>query len=289
MDNLEPEVQTTQDPTDTTVVPDAQGNWKQHLNEDLRNSPVVGKFADTYEGLQKGFESYANLEKLLGHEKVPIPKGDDDVEGWDRFSKAMGIPDSADAYGLADPQIPEEMAKELQFDKKQFAEMAHGLKLTPNQAKGLWDVFTSRAIQETQQEQNALREQMKNTVNTLRGKWGDTFDHNVHLGQMVINKFSGGNKELEAFLTTSLAKDPRGVEFLAKIGTQFAENKIGEFTATRFTQSPEQAMDEARKMEIDMDGAYHNQAGKFTEEEHNRAVDLHTRLIAIGMGQPIRR
>ena len=37
-------------------------------------------------------QGYRNLEKLVGGEKVPLPKGDTDNEGWERVYKALGRP-----------------------------------------------------------------------------------------------------------------------------------------------------------------------------------------------------
>lgn len=254
-------------------------NWKGSLEPDIQNSPLVQKFNDNPEGLNNILKAHANLERLLGHEKVPIPKDDNDVEGWQRFSKAMGIPDQAEKYGLADPELPENMKDEFNFDKKQFSEVAHSLRLTPNQTKALWETYTSQAIQARNAEVKAYQDQMVKTVNELRGKWGDAYDHNVQLGQMVINKFSGGNKDVENFLTTALARDPKGVEFLSRIGSQFAENKIGEFSATRFTQSPDQAQAEYEKIMNDPKHPYMNPDA--TIQEHDQAVAYVNRLLSI--------
>ena len=60
---------------------------------------TMQKFADTKEGLTAAVTSHLELEKMLGGEKVPIPKGPDDKEGWQRYSKAMGVPVNPNEYG----------------------------------------------------------------------------------------------------------------------------------------------------------------------------------------------
>ena len=117
-------------------------SWKGKLGADMVNSPLMQKFEDTEAGLNEAIKSHASLEQLLGHEKIPIPKGPDDAEGWDRFQKAMGIPDKAEAYGLGDADVPESL-KGMSFDKGKFAEVVHSFKLTPDQAKGLWEAYTT--------------------------------------------------------------------------------------------------------------------------------------------------
>lgn len=251
-------------------------NWKSNVRTDLRDSPLLKKFDDNYEGLNKAIESHLNLEKLLGHEKVPIPKDANDIEGWNRFSKALGIPDKAESYGLPDFNLPEPM-KGMAIDKKQFAEVVHAHKLTPAQAKGLWQTYNEINVQAYNKQMQEYQKQIDNTINTLKGEWGDAYDTNVELGQMVINKFSS-DPETNDFLTSVLSQDPRGIKFLAKIGEQFAENKVGEFQMKRFTLAPEEAQNEIQKIIRDPNHPYNNP--KSTDREHQAAVDYVNNLYA---------
>ena len=275
----------TQDAT-TSVAPQATStaaesvaaSWKSALRTDLRDSPLAKKFDDTPDGLNKALESHANLEKLLGHEKVPIPKDVNDIEGWNRFSKAMGIPDKAQGYGLPDATLPDSM-KGITIDKNKFAEVVHAHKLTPAQAKGLWQVYNEINIDNYKQAMDKHSKQLGETVNRLKGEWGDAYNTNVELGQMVINKFSD-DQEMNDYLTSILSQDPRGIKFLAKVGDQFAENKVGEFQMKKFTLGPEEAQNEVDKLTRDLDGPYMNTKGKFTEKEHRAAIDRVNSLIA---------
>lgn len=257
--------------TTTTTTTTASPGWKSGLGTDLRNAPFMAKFEDTPEGLGKAMESYANLEKLLGHEKVPLPKGPEDKDGWARFSKALGVPDKADGYGLSDVKLPDSM-KGFTIDKQRFAEVVHAHKLTPDQAKGLWKTYNDIQIDSYNRAMQDHQKSITDTINRLKGEWGDAYDTNVELGQMVINKFSD-DQETNDFITSILSQDPRGIKFLAKIGDQFAENKVGEFQMKRFSLTPEEMQGEIDKMRIDMDGPYMNQKGKFTAREHQAAID----------------
>jgi hypothetical protein len=285
MENLDPVVD-NQDPVSAegaaplaSADPAASATgWKSSLRTDLRDSPFAQKFEDTPDGLNKALESYGNLEKLLGHEKVPIPKDVNDVEGWNRFSKAMGIPDKAEGYGLPDAKIPPEL-KGLSLDKNTFAEVMHSHKVHPSAVKGIWETYQKMTIDSYKQAMEEHGKKLNETVNRLKGEWGDAYQTNVELGQMVINKFSD-DQETNDYITSILTQDPRGIKFLAKIGDQFAENKVGEFQMKRFTLSPDEAMEEVDKLKRDMDGPYMNQKGKFTAREHQAAVDRVNMLIA---------
>lgn len=249
----------------------ATAGWKDQLSTDLKGFVESKSYDNDADGLNKAMESYANLEKLLGHEKVPIPKGDDDVEGWNRFSKAMGIPDAADQYGLPDMDIPEALQGNL-VDKQKFSEIVHAHKLTPAQAKGLWEAYSQLSIDGYKQSLEKMDQDFDTTITKLRGEWGDAYDTNIELGQAVINKF-GADQDAIDFITSALGRDPRGIKFLAKIGDQFAENKIGEFQMKRFSLAPEEAQAEIDQMTRDLEGPYMNTSGKFTQAEHQAAID----------------
>ena len=275
------DTQTTDTQTTSTDAGSVSSNWQDGLSTDLRNSPFVKKFENTSDGLSKAMESYGNLEKLLGHEKVPIPKGPEDIEGWNRFSKAMGIPDKADNYGLPDARLPESM-KGITIDKNQFAEVVHAHKLTPAQAKGLWETYQKINIDTFNKAMQDQQTKLNENINRLRGEWGDAYQTNVELGQDVINKFAD-DQEMNDYLTAALTQDSRGIKFLAKIGNEFAENKIGEFSMRKFTLAPEEAQSEIDKMTNDMEGPYMNTRGKFTEKEHQAAIDRvnHLRMVVM--------
>ena len=251
--------------------------WKSYLKSDLANSPLLKKFDDSHDGLNKAFESYANLEKLLGHEKVPVPKGPDDKEGWDRYSKAFKIPEKPDGYKLSEYQLPDSL-KGISVDKNKFAEAVHSQKLTPSQAEGLWKIYNDLNVSTYQAAVKEQQDKVDTAINTLRQKWGDAYNTNVELGQMVINKFSD-SQEMNDYITATLVSDPRGIEFLAKVGSQFAENKVGEFKNSRFTMTPDQAREEIEKIRKDSNHPYMNP--KATDAEHTKAVEYVNSLYAV--------
>jgi hypothetical protein len=252
-------------------------NWKAHLPPDFVGSPTLQKFPDTKEGLTDAVKSHLLLEKLLGYEKVPIPKSKDDTTAWAVFSKALGIPEKPDGYALPDVEIPETM-KGLTFDKKKFAEIVHANKLTPDAAKGVWQAYTDMTKQAYSSAVKASQDKITGHINQLKGEWGEAYQSKIELGQMVINKFSS-DQETNDFITATLSADPRGIKFLAQIGDQFAENKIGEFKYQRHALTPEEAQREVDAIKSDMSHPYNNP--KAPEAEHNRAVDYVNQLIGV--------
>ncbi len=251
-------------------------SWKSQLAPDYANSPTFQKFPDTKDGFNAAVKSHLSLEQMLGKEKVVIPKDDKDVEAWANLSKALGVPDKPEAYGLPDAEFPDTM-KNITMDKARFSKIVHDHKLTPGQAKGLWGAYQemikgtyTKAVTDKQTE-------MQGTINKLRSEWGDAYDTNVELGQMVINKFAS-DKETQDFVTAAILSNPNGVRFMAKIGNQFAENKIGEFAYQKFSLTPEQAQSEIDTITRDKNHPYNND--KMPKGERQRAIDYVNNLYA---------
>jgi len=258
-------------------------SWKGKVGEDLSKAPSLGKFQDTPEGLAELSKSYVNLEKLLGHEKVPLPKGPEDAAGRAAFNKAIGVPDSPEKYNLQDAGLPESMAN-MSFNKDAFAQIIHKHGLTPAQAQGLWKEYTTMSGNIYASHMKQFEDTLNKNINMLRAEWGDAYAGNVELGDMVIAKFAD-DQAMGDYLTATLAKDPRGLKFLAKIGNQFSENKIGEFKYKRFALTPEEAQNEITRIKNDPNHAYNSE--KALQKDHDEAVAHVNRLIAASMGKQI--
>jgi len=278
LETTQPVEPTTEPQPVAPAEPVSQFAWKSHLGPDMQNSPLVQKFDDSKEGLSKAVEAHLNLEKLLGHEKIPIPQGPDDKEGIARYKKAMKIPDNASGYQLEDFQMPESMQESMPFTKDKFAEIMASNGATPDQATGLWKAYNETSKQSYDKVMQDYQGKVDGAINTLRQEWGDAFESNVKLGETVINKFSK-DKETNDFLTSTLSADPRGIKFLQSIGKQFAENNIGDFDVKRFSLSPSEAKSEHDKILVDSNHPYNNE--KATAAEHKEAVNYVNRLIGL--------
>jgi hypothetical protein len=255
--------------------------WKSRVGEDLSKAPSMQKFTDTPEGLADLSKSYVNLEKMLGHEKVPLPKGPEDTAGRAIFNKAIGVPDAPGGYNLPDAQLPESMAN-MTFNKDAFAGIVHKYGLTPAQASGLWKEYTNMSGNIYANSKKAFEDNLTKNINALRAEWGDAYAGNIELGDMVIAKFAD-DQAMGDWLTATLSKSPMGMKFLAKIGAQFSENKIGEFKYQRFALTPDEAALEISKIKGDPNHPYNSE--KATQKDHDLAVEHVNRLIAISMGK----
>jgi hypothetical protein len=193
-------------------------SWRDSLPEDIKASPTLAKF-ETIEGLSK---SYVNLEKMLGTEKVPIPK-EGDTAGWDAYYKAGGRPDTPDAYGFKKPDtLPEGIEYSEEMDKK-FAAEAHKHGLSAKQAAALRD-WQLGVLSEGAKAQAAQADVARADGEAkLKQAWGQAYNDRMKDANVALKEY--GSPEFTAFLESSnLGNHPAMAEFLYKV----ASKTIGE-------------------------------------------------------------
>ena len=175
-------------------------------------------------------QGYRNLEKLIGGEKVPLPKGEADTEGWERVYKALGRPATPEEYQLADADS---------------AAQYHKLGLTARQASGLntWQTEQQTAKQAAAAEEHARQ------LAAVRKEWGQDFESNVRLGKRAVREL-GLEGSVEA-LETALGSGEL-LRLTAKLGRGLAEDRFaGQSGAGRFGMSQEEAQEELGRLQRD--------------------------------------
>jgi len=221
---------------DPTKAP-APKAWYDGLPQDMKDNPNIQKFKDV-DGMAK---SYLELSSLLGHEKVPIPKDENDLAAIAHLDKVRGVPDDVKGYELEAPTPPPGM-EGMEFGMDRFKELAHKHKLTPTQAKGIMDDYTGMLAEIHKGSQDAYVDSVNIAKNELNKEWGLTYATKVKLAQDVMNKFAG-SKEAFEHINAKLGADPVALKFLATVGSNFKEGSLGNLgePATSFTKTPTEA------------------------------------------------
>lgn len=223
-----PEVPATEpkaEPTTSENVPE----WRATLPEDIRNDPSITKF-DTIEGLAK---SYKNAQALIGADKVPVPKTDED---WDRWYKAAGRPENPEGYGFKAPeQLPEGVQYNEALDKR-FAEAAHKSGMNGRQAESmrqwLMEIVKEGGAEQMQTAQAALAEQEKARADgerELKAEWGNAYDQRTQVAAKAMQEL--WEPEMIARIEAAgLGNDPVVVKSLYKSGIKLIgeKNLIGD-------------------------------------------------------------
>lgn len=244
-------------PANTTTVPGTAGTappttppasnsaWYDNIEDaDLKGYVQNKGWKDAVE-LANG---YRNLEKLLGGEKIPMPKGDDDAEGWARVYDSLGRPKTADDYKLPVPD----------GDTGEFAKLAaskfHELGLTAKQAQSLAEWYNERGAEMVQSFQQQSSQKTEADLATLKTEWGQAWDENIELGRRAAREYGLDQTVLgkieQALGTADLLK------LMSRIGrAQTEHNFEGGQSSNSFGMTPEAARNRISQLRNDSEWA----------------------------------
>lgn len=167
---------------------------------------------------------YRNLEKLVGQDKLVLPKDDTDAQGWERVYDSLGRPKAASEYKLP---VPEGMPRD-------FADAAstkfHELGLSSRQATQLAEWFNGHQAQMQEKMSTSLSAQREQDRVALKSEWGPAFDENIELGRRALSEFGLAS---DADRIEQALGPKRFAETMARIGRGLVEHN---FEGGRTTQ-----------------------------------------------------
>lgn len=167
------------------------------------------------EDLAKG---YMNLEKLLGREKVPVPVGDDDEEGWQRWYAATGRPDSPDKYEFERPTLPDGLPYDEDLEKS-FRTYAHVNGLSPKQARNIHDAFVKTQSERHASWQQNQKQASSQAEQALRREYGAKYEQAVGQAKSALAQYA--DPEYYRYLEeTGQGNDPRVIRAWIKVGQE---------------------------------------------------------------------
>lgn len=234
-------------------------SWLDGIGDaDLKAYAQNKAFKDPAEAI----DSLRNLEKLLGREKLPLPKDEADADGWNRVYDALGRPENPDGYKLG----------ELTSADPEFAKAAqswfHEAGLGGRQAAKLaehWNAYVEQTIQ-AQQAEAATR--AKNELAEVQQEWGAQFDAKAEQGRRAARTFGldgDALKSLEGALGTK-----RMLTLLSDIGGKLAEDTFVEGGQQRgFQMTADQA--QARISTLKNDPAW---AAKYVQGDAEARAEM---------------
>lgn len=229
--------------------PAANASWYDTIEDGDLKGYVQNKGWSSPVELANG---YRNLEKLLGGEKLPLPKGDADAEGWSRVYDALGRPKEAAGYKIAVPDGADPTFAQAAAGK------FHELGLSTKQASALaeWWNGQSASMMQTQQQQTAA--QAEQQLQSLKQEWGQTFDENVEMGRRAARQFGLDADKLNK-METALGTGEM-LKLMASVGRGLGEDKFVTGQTPGFGMTPEAAKQRISALQGDPDwrGKYLN-------------------------------
>lgn len=211
----------------------APADWRTNLPDDIKDNPTLSKFTD----MGAFAKSYINLEKMLGVEKVPRPKGEFDPASteWQMYLDAGGRPKSAAEYKFEEAKLPDGLPYDSALEGK-FKDVAHMAGLNNKQATILRDMFAAYQAEAFTASQTQYKQSIEEATAKLQKDLGDTYEPTLRAAATVMDQYA--KPELREFLNQSgVGNHPALVEFLGKIGKEI----LGETSLKTNAQSAAKA------------------------------------------------
>ncbi len=180
-------------------------------------------------------QGYRNLEKLVGNEKVPLPKGEHDNEGWDRVFTALGRPSTPDAYRLDDANA---------------AAKFHEVGLNTRQAESLsgWLGESRERAAKTAAEEAAAKRLAE--LGAVRSEWGVAYEENLRLSERAVKEYALTEhaSKIESAMGTA-----NWLKLTAQLGRGPGEHAFAAGGAPQFGTTKEEAVEQIGALTRDRD------------------------------------
>jgi len=239
--------------TPSEVAQGGSGNsFMEMIPEELREHPSLSPIKD----VGNLARSYVNAQRLIGSDKVPLPVNPTE-EDLDNIYSRLGRPETAAGYEVPvdGNVITEEIAT-------QYADIAHSLRLTPQQAQGVLDYYKSSVEQSSQGLHEQAEKQAEQTALELQKEWGSAFESKVTAAKDIVEQFGGGDLlQMKLDDGTLIGNHPAFIKAFAAMGdfksTVTSEDTVSD-NATNKAYTPQMAQQEVDGIMNDKTHAYWN-------------------------------
>ncbi|MGE5146904.1 MAG: hypothetical protein ACM3N5_09150 [Candidatus Eiseniibacteriota bacterium] len=169
-------------PASTAPVSTAAGaaDWTAALPEDARGFVKNKGWAKPADLL----DSYRHLERLVGAERIALPRDENDRANWERVWNRLGRPEKPEGYKLPLPEKGGDKAL-----AKAFAERAHALGLTTKQARGLTDWWNTTATDGLGRAERQKHARETAEIETLQAELGAAFEGEAAAARRAAHVF----------------------------------------------------------------------------------------------------
>ena len=214
--------------------------WLGGLPAELHTSASLRKFND----IENLARSYINAERLIGTDKIPVPKTDEDFR---QVHLRLGASENPKDYDLGVDALPEEVRGDVKAQADWFAEQASKLGISKTQAKGLVAEYGALLARGKSEASAIEAYEFAMAQDALRKEFGPAYDQRIALANRAVSHFF--SPELGAKIEESgLGRNAEFIKFCADLGLKNAED-IGVDKNGQTADTPNSIMDEISKMQ----------------------------------------
>jgi len=223
--------------------------WLKGSQANFANDPIMANVKDVPTLVQ----NYINAQRMVGKKGHILPDSNSGEDSWNEFYTKMGRPVDAAGYELKSEKLNEQFIDG-------FAAEAHKAGLLPQQAQALMSYYNRTAEQESEEELQARSGSEEESIEALKGEWGEGYQTKLHKAQTVAAQF-GGEEFIASLEAQGLGNDVGVIKFLANIGESLNEDNFEPSAVSQFHMTPEQA-------QAEIDGIMDSSESPYWKPEH---------------------
>ena len=261
--------------TPSEVASGGSGNdFLNMIPEDLRADPSLSPIKDV-ENLAR---SYVNAQRLIGSDKLPMPVNPT-AEDLDNIYNRLGRPETAEGYSFETDGniITEETAKG-------YADIAHKLRLTPDQASGVLEYYkdiAQNSVAQTQQQEAESRERVEQE---LKAEWGNNYESKLIAAKNVVDEFASAEiLDMQLADGTRIGNHPEFIKAFAKMA-DFRHSVTSEDT---ISDAPRSTVLTTQSAQAEIDAIMNDRSHAYWDRKNpnrQRAVERVQELMSIVHG-----
>ena len=229
-----------------TVDPGAGGfDWKTQIPEDIKSESSLAQIKD----LPTLIKSYVHAQKLVGADKMPVPKDSWTPEQWSEFYAKTGRPESPDKY----PQLDETMTKKSMMDKELIGDLTkafHKAGLSTKQAMSVFSDYATTMEGRINKVKDGFSKSVQDSQAILQKTYGDKLEARLDVARAVVSKF--GDEEISNYIDSSgIGNNPGFINMLIKMGDAMMEDRADGKGVDLLLGSTGDAVAEIAKLKLD--------------------------------------
>jgi hypothetical protein len=238
------------------------------LPDDIMSDPSL-KAIQNVPGLLK---SYVNAQKLVGADKVIIPKKDAPEEDWRAFYQKAGLPDNYEDYSVTLPEVEDEGVKGY-FEE--YLKQAHEAGILPKQAEKLVEFQAQYAADQAKEAEAKWERALEEQEEQFKAEEGEKYDQTVFGAKLVVSQFDDDGAFTKMVEDDPMfGSNPTLIRFLSKISSHLTEDTFRNQAVSNIGTSADEAQQKLNSIQADYNGPYYNAS----HPDHKRTVQEVGRL-----------
>jgi len=194
--------------TEATVAETSMAFDPRSLPEDLANEPSLRNFDD----VSKLAKSYVHLVKMRGVPEDQLIKLPSDGNYSEVYNK-LGRPEDPSGYEI-------DISNDL---NKDYAENAHKLGLSKDQARKIYSWMSDKYNQLQQEDRSQYEESVRMGLDSLKREWGQEFNAQTQIAKQAFLQLADAEM-VKTMEESGLGNSPQMIKLFNKVGQILKED-----------------------------------------------------------------